>query len=206
MKEDIHGSSEVLEAGKNLYDAERALIMFHGRGASAHGMLQLAEQLPEAAVLAPQATRREWYPRSFLEPIEKNQPHLDSALGKVDKLVERAAEAVGKEKVVLIGFSQGACLISEYAARNPDQYGGIIPFSGGLIGEEIGEFNGDLEESSVFVGCAENDPHIPLERVEHTVEVFEELNANLEKHIFSGSNHGITEYEIEKAGEIIEDL
>lgn len=203
MTEKIHEDQPVQTSGLELAEAEKAVIMLHGRGASAGGMIRLSEELPEAAYLAPQASRRTWYPHSFLEPREKNQPHLDSALRKVDSLMEKAADQVGKENVFLLGFSQGACLASEYVASNPERYGGVILFSGGLIGEEIGKFSGNLEETPVFIGCSDDDPHIPLERVNSTEQVFQELNGEVEKYIMEGSHHGIVDYEVEKASEII---
>lgn len=199
----IHENQAVLEAGKNLEEAAKAVVMIHGRGATAQSMIQLSEQLPEATYLAPQAKNRTWYPNPFMEPEKSNQPHLDSALGKVDSLVERCSEQVGRENVFLIGFSQGACLISEYCARNPAKYGGVIILSGGLIGQELNSFSGDMKRTEVFIGCAENDPHIPVERVNDTADIFEDLNAEVEKHIFEGSHHGIVAYEIERAQEII---
>lgn len=202
---EIHERTEVLRKG-DLEEVDKAIIMIHGRGASAHGMLQLADQLPDIPVLAPQATNREWYPYSFLEPVERNQPHLDSALGKLDSLVDEAEEAVGKEKIVLLGFSQGACLVSEYAARNTSRYGAIAALSGGLIGEELRDYSGEMQGTDFFIGCAENDPHIPLTRVNETADVFENLGADVEKHVFEGSNHGVTQYEIDRIREIIEDL
>lgn len=105
---------------------------------------------------------------------------------------------------MLLGFSQGACLASEFVASNPERYGGLVAFSGGLIGEEVQEFSGDLEETLVFLGCAKNDPHIPLERVEKTEEVFEKLNASVDKYTFEGSYHGILDEELERAREIIQ--
>ena len=197
MKE-IHADGEVLEAGQNLGKADKAVIMLHGRGATAHSIIQLHRKLPEAAYLAPQAANREWYPRSFMESREKNQPHLDSALRKVDELAERCSSKVGKENVYILGFSQGACLGSEYIASNPEKYGGLFALSGGLIGDEVRDFSGNLEETPVFIGCAENDPHIPLARVNETSEVFEELNAEVEKYVFEGSKHGIVDYEVER--------
>jgi phospholipase/carboxylesterase len=199
----VHGDQPVRRSGQELGEADRAVIMLHGRGATAESILQLSDQLPDAAYIAPQAAEREWYPRSFLEPREKNQPHLNSALEKVDSLVEEAAEEVGRENVYLLGFSQGACLASEYAASYPGRYGGLIVLSGGLIGETVQEFDGDLEGTPVFVGCSDSDPHIPLERVEKTVEVFELLNADVEKYIMEGSHHGIVEYEVEKVREML---
>lgn len=199
----VHGDQPVRRSGQELGEADRAVIMLHGRGATAESILQLSDQLPDAAYIAPQAAEREWYPRSFLEPREKNQPHLNSALEKVDSLVEEAAKELGRENVYLHGFSQGACLASEYAASHPGRYGGLIVLSGGLIGETVQEFDGDLEGTPVFVGCSDSDPHIPLERVEKTVEVFELLNADVEKYIIEGSHHGIVEYEVEKVREML---
>ena len=200
---DVHEEGEVLKAGPDLEEADKAVIMIHGRGATAHSIIQLHRQLPEATFLAPQASNREWYPRSFLEPREKNQQNLDSALRKIDSLVEKASKEVGKENVFLLGFSQGACLASEYMASNPDRYGGLIALSGGLIGEEIRDFSGNMDRTPVFLGCAEEDSHIPLERVNETEEVFQELNSDVEKYIFEGSQHGIVDYEVERIVEML---
>jgi phospholipase/carboxylesterase len=199
----IHEDHKVVSSGNDLNEAEKAVIMVHGRGATAESIILLSEKLPEACYLAPQAENRTWYPESFLRPKEENQPHLDSALGKIDSLVERCSEEVGKENVFLLGFSQGACLTSEYAASHPDRYSGIIALSGGLIGEKPGNFSGDMKDTEVFLGCAENDPHIPKERVNETEKVFKQLNAETEKYIFEGSHHGIVEYELKRANEII---
>ena len=200
---DVHEEGEVLKAGPDLEEADKAVIMIHGRGATAHSIIQLHRQLPEATFLAPQASNREWYPRSFMESRERNQPNLDSALRKIDSLVEKASREVGKENVFLLGFSQGACLASEYMASNPDRYGGLIALSGGLIGEEIRDFSGNMDRTPVFLGCAEEDPHIPLERVNETEELFQELNSDVEKYIFEGSQHGIVDYEVERIVEML---
>ncbi|WP_414837942.1 alpha/beta hydrolase [Candidatus Nanosalina sp. VS9-1] len=197
----VHSDRPVIEKGT--MESGKAVIMIHGRGATAQSILNLSEKLPEAYYMAPQASKREWYPRSFLEKREKNQPHLDSALKKIDELVEEASEKVGRENVFLLGFSQGACLASEYAASNPGRFGGVILFSGGLIGDKVESFEGDMQGTKVFIGCSDNDPHIPLERVNETEEVFQQLGAEVEKYIMEGSHHGIVEYEIEKASEII---
>ncbi len=196
----VHEEEEVLRKEGS---ADKTVIMLHGRGATAHSIMQLEKQLPKAEYVAPQAADNTWYPRSFMEPVGSNQPHLDSALRKVHGLVEEAAERVGKENAFLLGFSQGACLASEYVARNPDGYGGVIVFSGGLIGERVREHKGDMEGTPVFIGCSENDPHIPLERVDRTAQTFEGLGADMEKHVFEGSYHGITEYELDAAESII---
>lgn len=203
--EKIHDNQKVLTKGLDLEKAEKAVIMIHGRGASAQSMLNLTEELPEAAYLAPQASRRTWYPQSFLDPREKNQPHLDSALRKVKDVVEKASDYAGIENVFLLGFSQGACLASEFAASNPKKYGGIILFSGGLIGDKLPDYSGDMKYTPVFIGCAQDDPHIPFSRVDETVKILENLNAEIiEKYVLDGSHHGIVEYELEKASEIIE--
>lgn len=202
----IHEDQEVLTAGQNLENAERAIIMIHGRGATAGSVLSLAEDLPEAAYLAPQAAKHTWYPRGFMETREKNQPHLDSALDKIYSIVEKVKQFVPKKKIVFLGFSQGACLSSEYIAQNPERHGGLLVFSGGLIGNRIESFEGDLERTPIFMGCSENDPHIPLERVEQTEEVFNDLNAEVKKTIYEGSHHTINQDEINEAQKIIESV
>ena len=199
----VHQNSKTVRSGQDLETADKVVIMLHGRSATAESILHLSEQLPEAAYLAPQAAKRQWYPRSFMESREKNQPHLDSALELVDSLVQEAADSVGRENVYLLGFSQGACLASEYVASHPGRYGGLIVLSGGLIGDQIQEYEGNFKETPVFIGCSDNDPHIPLERVNETVEVLKNLNGDVEKYIMQGSHHGIGEYEIEKIKEML---
>lgn len=202
----VHENQKVFSTGQDLEDADRAAIMLHGRGATAGGMLRMTEDLPDAAYLAPQAANRTWYPHSFMEPRPKNQPHLDSALDKVGAVLETVSEHLEPEKVVILGFSQGACLASEFIASNPTSYGGLIALSGGLIGEEIEDFEGDLEQTPVFIGCSESDPHIPLERVEKTEQVMNDLKGDVEKYIFEGPHHGIVDYEIERVRNIISDI
>jgi len=199
----VHEGLKIISRGQKLEEADKAVIMLHGRGATAESIIQLSSKLPEAAYIAPQAENREWYPKSFMEPRENNQPHLDSALGELDTLVQETVEKVGRENLFLLGFSQGACLGSEYVASNPEKYGGLIILSGGLIGEKAEAFEGDLEQTHVFIGCSDKDPHIPLERVEETVQVVEKLNGDVEKYIMQGSHHGIVDYEVEKIREML---
>lgn len=199
----VHENLKTLSRGQKVEEADKAVIMLHGRGATAESIIQLSSKLPEAAYIAPQAENREWYPKSFMEPRENNQPHLDSALSELDTLVQETVEKVGRENLFLLGFSQGACLASEYVASNPEKYGGLIILSGGLIGEKINDFEGDLEQTHVFIGCSDKDPHIPLERVEETVQVMEKLNGDVEKYIMQGSHHGIVDYEVEKIREML---
>lgn len=202
----IHEDQQVYTAGEPLKKANKAVVMLHGRGATAQGILELQQNLPNAAYLAPQAKNHKWYLNPFMKSVEQNQPHLDSALQKINSIIEKITEYMDKSKVGLLGFSQGACLASEYTARNPTMYGGVIGFSGGLIGETLREYIGDMQKTPVFLGCAENDPHIPLKRVNETEQIFETLNADVEKYIFEGSQHGITDHEIKKAREIINQI
>ena len=183
-------------------DAETAGILIHGRGATAHSILGLKDQIENKDIyyVAPQAETREWYPNSFMRPIEENQPELDQALETVEECIEKLQEeGFETEDIFLLGFSQGACLVTEYVARNPKKFKAVIGLSGGLIGPEGKEFDysGDMENTPAFLGCSEKDPHIPKSRVEETADVLEALNAEVEKRIYEGSFHGIIEDEIE---------
>jgi len=200
LPNDAHQDQPVLDAGASLSDAQVVMILLHGRGASARGMLSLADELdvPGVAYLAPQAARRSWYPESFMAPIEQNEPALSSALQVVDGLIDRVCEtALTEEQIVLGGFSQGACLATEYAARHPQRYGGVVGLSGGLIGPEDTEFDyeGTLDGTPVFLGCSDQDPYIPLERVEETAEVLRHLSAKVTKRIYEGMAHTTNEDE-----------
>jgi phospholipase/carboxylesterase len=179
---------------------EKAVIMLHGRGATADGFLQLADRVvDDAVVLAPQAHRRTWYPESFMAERDANQPWLDAALERVEAMLRLAEqEGYGTGSVFLVGFSQGACLATEFAATRPDRYGGVFGLSGGLIGPEIEDerYTGELEGTPVFLGCSDDDPHIPLERVKKTTEVFERMDAGVEERIYPGMGHTINEDEV----------
>jgi phospholipase/carboxylesterase len=203
-----HREARVIESGAPLADARAAVLLFHGRGASAQGMLAIGDEigLDDVAYLAPQAHRRTWYPQSFLAPIDANEPHLTSALQVVDGLVDRAAaDGPGLEHTVLLGFSQGACLATEYAARTPRRYGGVVGLSGGLIGPENDppEHEGDLEGTPVFLGCSDRDPYIPLERVEHTAEVLEAMNAAVTTRIYEGMGHTTNDDELRRVRTLV---
>ena len=183
-------------------EADTAGILIHGRGATSESILGLKNQIKneDTYYIAPQAETREWYPNSFLNPIGKNQPELDQALETIENCIEKLGEKeFESEDIFLLGFSQGACLVTEYAARNPKRFKAVIGLSGGLIGPKGRKFSysGDLEETPVFLGCSENDPHIPKSRVDETKEVLEGLNGEVEKRIYEGSFHGIVEDEID---------
>lgn len=205
---DPHHGQPLLESGASLDDAGVAMILLHGRGASARSMLTLAGELsvPRVAYLAPQAAQRTWYPQSFLAPVEQNEPDLTSALGVVDALVDRVAAAgLARNRVVLLGFSQGACLALEYAARHPQRYGGVVGLSGGLIGPEDADLahDGSLDGTPVFLGCSDQDPYIPLERVQDTADVLDAMDAVVEKRIYPGMGHTTNEDEIRGIRELL---
>jgi len=205
-----HQGQQLVTGGTDLADAEAALVLTHGRGATARGMIQLADEVHQegVAALAPQAARRTWYPNSFLEPVERNEPGRSSGLQAISDAIDEANDAgIPTERVMLIGFSQGACLASEYLARNPRRYGGLAALSGGLIGEELDdEYPGDLEGTPVFLGCSDVDPHIPEERVHETAAVFESMDADVTKRLYEGMGHGINEDEMAVVSEMVADL
>jgi predicted esterase len=178
------------------------MIMVHGRGASAEDILGLAPELqaPSMAYLAPQAAGHTWYPNRFLAPIESNEPWLSSALAVLSG-IEAGIVAAGipRESLFLLGFSQGACLALEYAARNAGRYGGIIGLSGGIIGPDgtPRDYAGSLQGTPVFMGCSDVDQHIPRARVLLSEEVLTRLGATVTARIYPNMGHTINEDEIE---------
>ena len=205
-----HQDQPLVTGGTDLEDADAALVLTHGRGASAQGMLQLANEVHREGVafLAPQAARRTWYPNSFLAPVEQNEPGRTSGLRAIADAIAEANDAgIPTERVMLVGFSQGGCLASEFLARNPRRYGGLAALSGGLIGEELDEeYPGDLEGTPVFLGCSDVDPHIPAERVHDTADVFESMNADVTERLYEGMGHGVNEDELEFVSGMVADL
>lgn len=194
-------SARIATSGAPLTRAKAAMILLHGRGATAEGMLDLAEVFaqPDMAYLAPQAPGRTWYPHSFLAPIEQNEPHLSRALAQVDALVgELGHNGFAPEKVVLLGFSQGGCLALEYAARNAQRYGAVIGLSAGLIGPEgtPRDYRGSLAGTRVVLGCSDIDAHIPLQRVKESTRVLSALGGDVVERIYPGMGHTINDDEI----------
>ncbi len=194
-------SARIATAGAPLSRAKAAMILLHGRGATAEGMLDLAEVFaqPDMAYLAPQAPGRTWYPYSFLAPIAQNEPHLSRALANVGALVaELGQQGFGPEKIVLLGFSQGGCLALEYAARNAQRYGAVIGLSSGLIGPEgtPRNYGGSLAGTRVVLGCSDVDAHIPVGRVHETARVLGDLGGDVIERIYPGMGHTINDDEI----------
>ena len=207
MRDDPHGGSEEVWFGPSLEEAETAVVLIHGRGDSSRGILALAPELqaPRTAFLAPQAEGLSWYPHSFLSEIELNEPWLSSALDRVQAAVTTVAAAIPEKRVVLMGFSQGACLALEFAARNTRRYGGLIAFSGGLIGPDgtPRDYSGSLEGTPVFLGCSDIDAHIPVGRVHESAHVLDGLSAKVEERIYPGMGHTVNGDEIAWASSML---
>ena len=189
-------------------EASAALILLHGRGATADDILSLSTyfDLPQFAYLAPQAEGYSWYPNRFLAPLEQNEPYLSAGLAKVDTIVKEVeAHRILTEKIFLGGFSQGACLATEYVIRNPRRYGGLLVFSGGYIGplDSPRQPSGDLNGTPAFLGCSDPDPHIPLQRVKETTALLQAMGAKVTEKIYPNLGHTIAEEEIELARQVI---
>ena len=198
---DPHRDAPVQAAGASIDTATAAMILVHGRGASAASILGLAQEIDvdDVAYLAPQAAGHTWYPYSFMAPTAQNEPGLSSALNLLGTLIDRVEEAgLPRERIALLGFSQGACLSTEFVARHPQRYGGVFGLSGGLIGPEgtTFDYDGSMDGTPVFLGCSDRDPHIPLKRVQETTTVFEQLGADVEERIYEGMGHTVNRDEI----------
>jgi phospholipase/carboxylesterase len=205
---DPHGQQPVLQAGAKLSAAAGAVILLHGRGASADDILGLAAEFdrPDLAWFAPQAAGHAWYPRPFLAPIEQNEPWLTSALAKVRSLVDEiTAAGVRRAKIVIGGFSQGACLSSEFVARNPARYGGLIAFTGGLIGPPGTEFrySGSLAGTPAFFGAGDPDAHVPWQRVQESASVLSAMGAEVVLQRYPGMPHTVSRQEIDEARKLL---
>ncbi|WP_111322858.1 alpha/beta hydrolase [Algoriphagus chordae] len=189
-------------AGVSLPEAKKAAILIHGRGASAESILSLAQylSLDDYALLAPEAENGTWYPYSFMAPDLANQSALTKSLETIRGVWDQVIESgVFPENVVFIGFSQGACLSLEFAAQNAQKLGGVIAFTGGLIGEKILEekYSGDFKDTPVFIGSSERDVHVPLSRIKESETLLSRMGARVKLLIFKDSNHTIRQEEIE---------
>lgn len=203
----IH-SKNIAVAGKQLTEAKRALIMLHGRGASAEDILSLASHLhvSDFALLAPQATSNSWYPYSFLAPPAQNEPWLSSALSLLKEILDEVvAKGISEENIYFVGFSQGACLTLEFVARNATRYGGVVAFTGGFIGDKIYKesYKGDFKNTPFFIGSSNPDPHVPVERVYATTNILKNMNAEVTEKIYENMGHTITQDEIEMANKTV---
>ena len=197
----------ILTAGKKLEETGKALVMIHGRGSTAKNILSLSNYLNADGftLIAPQATNNTWYPYSFLELPAHNEPWLSSAITLLGEIVNDLAKAVDKKNIYLLGFSQGACLALEFITRNADGYGGCIAFTGGLIGDKIytDNYKGDFQNTPIFIGTSDPDPHVPVQRVHDTVNILRNMNASVTEKIYERMGHTINQDEFDHASELL---
>jgi len=198
--------TDLIQAGKDLKEASSAAILIHGRGASAQSIISLKSylKLKDFALLAPQAEGNTWYPYSFMAPDESNQQSLKKSLGKIQKAFDQIVKkGIPTERIYLIGFSQGACLSLEFAALNAQKLGGVVAFTGGLIGEKLQpeKYKGNFDGTPIFIGSSNRDFHVPLTRIEESAQLLEEMGASVKTLIFDDPEHTIREEELEWVNE-----
>lgn len=196
MPSNLHAPQPVFTAGAPLAQAPAAMLMLHGRGASAHDILSLAAELgrPDLAYIAPQAYQSTWYPNRFLAPIASNEPWLGYAFAKIEAvLAQIAAAGLPPERTFLLGFSQGASLSLEYLARHPRRYAGVFGLSGAMLenGDQPRDYTGTLAGTPVFLGCSDVDPHIPKDRVERTAQRLAGLGAEVTLRLYPNMDHTV---------------
>ncbi len=202
---------KIIRAHSPLSDSKHAMIHTHGRGADAQDILSLANYFPvkDFALLAPEATGNTWYPYSFMAPVASNEPWLTSALELLSNTVREIETAgIEKQNIYFLGFSQGACLTLEFVARNAARYGGVMAFTGGLIGEKINteNYKGDFGGTPLFIGTSDPDPHVPVSRVHETTHILTGMNANVTEKVYPMMGHTITQEEIREANKKIFEL
>ena len=196
-----HQGQPLLLAGESIDKAKAAMVMMHGRGATARDILELVSDLkqPGFAYLAPQAAGNAWYPNSFLAPLESNEPELTSALLTIENILVKLEEAaIPIEQTIILGFSQGACLTLEFVARDARRYGGVVGLSGGLIGTDGAprDYPGTLAGTPIFLGCSDKDPFVPKERVEFSAAVMEKLGGDVTAKLYPNLAHTVNPDEI----------
>jgi phospholipase/carboxylesterase len=201
-------TKNIITAGKELNESGKVLIMLHGRGADARDILSLSSELhvQDFTLLAPQAKNNSWYPYSFLAPPFQNEPWLSSALTLLKEITsDLKNKGVSSEKIYFLGFSQGACLTLEFVARNAGKFGGVIAFTGGLIGDKIyaENYTGNFEHTPIFIGSSDPDPHVPVERVDATVNIFKGMNAMVTEKIYKNMGHTINQDEVNNANKLV---
>ncbi len=199
---DPHGGQPVRAAGTPLDGATVAVVMVHGRGASPESILTLAPALAAdgVAFLAPAAGGGQWYPYGFMQPVARNEPGITSGMRAIARVLDRVAAAgIPPERTVLLGFSQGACLASEFAARHARRYGGLAVLSGGLIGPDgtPRDYAGSLDGTPVFLGCSDVDGHIPAARVRESADVLRRLGGEVDMRLYPGMGHLVNDDEVD---------
>jgi phospholipase/carboxylesterase len=204
----MHNPLHVSYGGKPLAEAKRALLLVHGRGGVAEKMLALASEIQAAdyAWIAPQATQNTWYPLGFMGDEKANGPWLAAALASLDAQVDHVlAAGIPVEQLWILGFSQGACLTLEFAARRAQRFGGLISLTGGLIGQTLHPENymGDFAATPIYISAGDLDPHVPLERAEASAKLLREMNAEVDLQVFPGRPHTISEVEMRRVMEML---
>lgn len=206
-----HAGQPVLTRGLPLGEGHAVVIMVHGRGAGPENIIDLARAFdrPDVTYLAPGASGGTWYPSGFMSPIAQNEPGISSGISVIHSLIDDVvARGIPTERIVLLGFSQGACLASTSAQRRPAKYGGVIAYSGGLIGPPGTAWNEDgaFLDTPAFFGCSDRDAHIPEERVRTSAAVYERMGATVTTRIYPGMGHLVNGDEIEFAGDLLATL
>lgn len=202
--QDPHKGQPVLRQGPTVDEARLAVILVHGRGGSAEDMLGLVQELrtDDVYCLAPQAAGQSWYPRSFMAPVQQNEPGISSGLALLSRLVDELhSQGIPSRRVALLGFSQGACLSLEFVARQGRRFAAAIGLSGGLIGApgDPYRYSASLDGTPVLLGCSDIDPHIPLRRVQESAQVFRRLGAAVDERIYPGMGHTVNDDELQAA-------
>ncbi len=200
--------TRIVRSGPTPRGARRTVLFVHGRGGAADDVLGIASALAldDVAYVAPEAPGRTWYPLSFLAPLGANEPALSASLGTLQSVMaDLESENIPIDRIALVGFSQGACLALEFAARHAACYAGIVAFSGGLIGPPgtPRQYAGTLRGTNVLLGCSDIDPHIPLERVHETARVLRAMDASVDERIYPGMGHTINRDELDAAAELL---
>jgi phospholipase/carboxylesterase len=199
---------KIITAGKDLNNGSKVLILLHGRGGSAEDILSLAQHLDvkDFSLLAPQATNNTWYPFSFMAPTSQNEPWLSSALALLEEILQDLYDkGIPSENIYFTGFSQGACLTLEFVTRNAAKYGGVVAFTGGLIGNKIypENYQGNFQGTPVFIGTSDPDPHVPVERVYATSNILRDMGAGVTEKVYTNMGHTITQDEIDNANRLV---
>jgi predicted esterase len=203
-----HLGEKILYSGPKAQNGKNALILIHGRGSNAESILPIANELEleDTVIIAPEASQFTWYPYRFIEKRESNEPGITSGLTLINSIISSLIDSgISTDNIFLLGFSQGACLVLDYVARNPRKFAGVFALSGGLIGDILikNEYSGSLDNTPIFLGCSDNDFHIPKERVHESAEIFRSLTANVITKIYENMGHTISYEEIKEINEII---
>ncbi|WP_129668199.1 alpha/beta hydrolase [Phytoactinopolyspora endophytica] len=204
-----HLAQPFIHAGSSLDEADVGAVVVHGRGQDPQFMVAAVVDridLPQVAYVLPRAAGHSWYPARFIEPLEVNEPHLGRALQACDSAVRTVGEhGIDPEHTVLIGFSQGACLLSEYIVRNPRPYAGVALLTGGYIGPPgpPREPSGSLSGTPVFMGSSRHDAWVPLSRVEETATLLHAMDAQVDLRIYDDREHFVNDDAITATRQLI---